>query len=51
MTIYHTFLFARSTIRASGSKGAYIDSHKDALPCVLLQQGLGLTPTMTATMK
>ncbi len=34
---------------------AYIDSHKDALPCVLLPQSLGwtltITCTITATMK
>jgi len=49
MTVYGTSLFARMTIRASGWKGAYIDSHEDALPCVLLLQGLGWTPTMTCT--
>ncbi len=51
MTIYCTSLFARTTIQASGSKGAYIDSHEDALQChgVLLPQDLGWTPTMTCT--
>ena len=49
MTIDSTSPFARTTIRASGSKGAYIDSHEDSLPCVLVLQGLGWTPTMTCT--